>query len=63
MIVTIVTHAAMPNGTPDDVALAAALRERGHGARFAVWNDGVDWGATPLTVIRSTWDYHRTPAP
>lgn len=61
--VTIVTHAAMRDGTSDDVALAEALRKRGHGARFAVWNDGgVDWGVTPLTVIRSTWDYHRTPA-
>jgi len=60
--VTIVTHAAMPDGAPDDVALAAALRERGCDARFAVWNDdGVDWSATPLTVIRSTWDYHHTP--
>lgn len=61
--VTIVTHAAMPCGAPDDLLLAAALRARGAEVRFAVWSDnGIDWRATDCTVIRSTWDYHLVPA-
>ncbi len=61
--VTIATHAAMPEGSTDDRLLAAALRAAGVEARLAAWNDsGVDWGASPRTVIRSTWDYHVQPA-
>jgi glutathione synthase/RimK-type ligase-like ATP-grasp enzyme len=61
--VTIATHAAMPAGSTDDRLLGEALTAAGARVRFAVWNDsGVDWGAAPRTVIRSTWDYHLHPA-
>jgi glutathione synthase/RimK-type ligase-like ATP-grasp enzyme len=60
--VAIAVHAGLPDGAPDDVLLAEALRRRGVEARLAVWDDpAVDWGATPVTVIRSTWDYHLKP--
>jgi glutathione synthase/RimK-type ligase-like ATP-grasp enzyme len=60
--VTIVTHAGLPQGAPDDLILADALRRQGASVRFAVWDDGgVDWGASPVALVRSTWNYHRTP--
>ncbi len=60
--VTIVTHAGLPQGAPDDRLLAEALRRQGAAVRFAVWDDGgVDWGASLVAVVRSTWDYHRAP--
>lgn len=61
--VTIVTHAALPGGAPDDLILGDALRARGLAIRFAAWNDSrVDWSASVATVVRSAWDYHQTPA-
>lgn len=60
--VTIVTHAGAPRGTTDDCALAAALAAIGATFRFAVWNDrNVNWSASPIAIIRSTWDYHLQP--
>ena len=60
MDITIVTHAELPAGAVDDQLLAAALRRFGLDVRFAVWNDqDTDWTITPLTLIRSTWDYFR----
>lgn len=62
-MITIVTHAAMPGGAPDDLLLADAIMALGGSVRFAVWNDlAVDWSVGDQTVIRSTWDYHRDPA-
>jgi glutathione synthase/RimK-type ligase-like ATP-grasp enzyme len=53
----------MRHGTTDDRLLVDALQAAGARARTAVWNDaGVDWSASPRTVIRSTWDYHLQPA-
>ena len=61
--VTIVTHAAMPDGSTDDRLLAEALAAAGARVRFAVWTDGgVDWSRSRLTIVRSTWDYHLDPA-
>jgi len=61
-MITIVTHAAMPAGPPDDGLLVQALATRGVDARLCVWYDPeVDWARSPLTVVRSTWDYHRRP--
>lgn len=59
---TIVTHRAKPAGVPDDRLLADALVALGASARFAMWDDAsVDWAATPVTIVRSTWDYHFAP--
>jgi glutathione synthase/RimK-type ligase-like ATP-grasp enzyme len=61
--VTIVTHAAIPDGCQDDRLLAAAFAEKRIGTRFAVWDESsVDWRLTPTAVVRSTWDYHLKPA-
>jgi hypothetical protein len=61
--VAIATHAAMAAGSTDDRLLAEALVAAGASVRLAVWNAGsVDWSASRLTVIRSTWDYHLEPA-
>lgn len=58
MRIGLATCAALPDGWPDDRLLAAALRERGAEARFAVWDDPeVDWPGFDLVMIRSTWDY------
>jgi glutathione synthase/RimK-type ligase-like ATP-grasp enzyme len=61
-VITIVTHAAMPDGPRDDRLLAQALAARGAETRLCVWDDpDVDWAKSALTVVRSTWDYHRHP--
>ncbi|PSJ39607.1 ATP-grasp domain-containing protein [Allosphingosinicella deserti] len=61
--VTIATHDGAPDGTPDDISLADAIQETGATCRFAVWSDpDVDWAASAVTIVRSTWDYHLRPA-
>ena len=61
--ITLVTHAGAPEGVDDDHRLAAAIVGAGGEARFATWTDpAVDWSASTITVIRSTWDYHLHPA-
>ena len=58
--VVLVTCDAFPDLDPDDRLLAAELRRRGMSVAAAVWNDPrVDWSAARLTLLRSTWDYHR----
>ena len=60
--VTLVTHAAFPDGVEDDHLLAAALLRAGADVRLAVWDDpAVDWSLATVTAIRSTWDYHLHP--
>ena len=61
-IATIVTHRALPAGSPDDRLLALALTRHGIETRFAVWDEAsIDWEAAPITIVRSTWDFYRTP--
>lgn len=58
--VTIVTHSASPYGALDDELFGTSLQRCGLSVRFTVWNDPqADWTVSPLTVIRSTWDYYR----
>jgi hypothetical protein len=60
MDVTLVTGTDNSDHDPDEPLLLAALEAVGLRARVCAWNDAtVDWSETPLTVIRSTWDYHR----
>jgi glutathione synthase/RimK-type ligase-like ATP-grasp enzyme len=60
--ITIITHAAIPEGAPDDRMLENALVAQGARVRFAVWDDpDVDWAVTPLAIMRSAWDYHLSP--
>jgi glutathione synthase/RimK-type ligase-like ATP-grasp enzyme len=57
--ITLVSHAGAPAGVADDLALAAAITDAGGTARIAAWSDpSIDWAASPVAVVRSTWDYH-----
>ena len=58
MDLTLVTCSAMPEPDPDEQPLLDALAAAGIDARLAAWDDpDVDWNTSPLTVIRSTWNY------
>lgn len=60
--VSLITYAGMPRLCSDDMLLVDALEERGLRVRIVVWDDpSIDWSATPLSVIRSTWDYFHKP--
>ncbi|HZY97287.1 MAG TPA: hypothetical protein VFE35_09305 [Candidatus Cybelea sp.] len=57
---TLVTCEAKPTLDPDDRILLLELRKRRLSVSIAVWNDPqVDWRASRLCVLRSTWDYYR----
>lgn len=50
----------VPELDPDDRLLLRELRGRGLTVSVAVWNDPrADWAASRLSILRSTWDYHR----
>jgi glutathione synthase/RimK-type ligase-like ATP-grasp enzyme len=56
--VTIVTYEKYPDLAPDDQIFRDVLLRRGASVRCAIWSDpAVDWSASPLAVIRATWDY------
>lgn len=56
---TIVTCERVPDLDADDRLLVAELQSRGLTAAIGVWSDpSVDWSATRLCLVRSTWDYH-----
>jgi hypothetical protein len=58
MDLTLVTCRELPEPDADEQPLLDALAGAGVEARLAAWDDpDVDWGATPLTVVRSTWNY------
>jgi len=58
MDLTLVTCSDMPEHDLDEEPLLDALAAAGVEARMAAWDDlGVDWGAAPLTVVRSAWNY------
>ncbi|HET9477334.1 MAG TPA: hypothetical protein VFP63_07585 [Dehalococcoidia bacterium] len=57
--VFIATERVLPEADPDEDLLLEALAAAGVEPRLATWSDdGIDWSAGALTVIRSTWDYH-----
>jgi len=61
--VALVTCASIRELTDDDRPLLAELWNLGIKAEPAVWDDpSVDWGSYEAAVIRSTWDYHLSPA-
>lgn len=56
---TLVTCERVPALDPDDRLLLQKLCERGLKVSTKVWSDpSVDWEATGLCILRSTWDYH-----
>jgi len=57
---TFVTYSDLPNLDPDDRRVLDILEKRGYECAAAVWDSPeVDWSAAGVTVLRSTWDYHR----
>ena len=55
----IATCRDLPEPDPDEAPLMAALGDAGLTARLAAWNDpSIDWASAPMTLLRSTWDYH-----
>src|SRR3984957_17129855 len=60
--VTLVTCRAHPGLPEDDQFLLAALERRGMRHRVALWDDpDVDWGDSPVTLVRAAWDSHLNP--
>lgn len=60
--VALATSRAYPDLPADEQPLVAALRQAGHDARPAVWDDPtVPWSTAAAVVIRSCWDYHLAP--
>ena len=61
--VALVTCSSIRELTDDDRSLLIELWNLGIEAEPAVWDDpSVDWGSFDAAVIRSTWDYHLSPA-
>lgn len=57
---TLVTCEMVPTLDPDDRLILDELRGRGLTVRTAIWSDPhIDWSGSKLTILRSTWDYHR----
>lgn len=56
----VATCSQLPDLDPDDHVLVGALTALGASVRAEVWDDpSVDWGASDVCVVRSTWDYHK----
>lgn len=56
--VALATAGEVPDLDDEGRLLLGALRERGVDAHPAVWDDeGQDWAAYDLVLVRSTWDY------
>jgi hypothetical protein len=59
--VTLATCDPLPEPDPDMQPLREALDSLGLTSRVCVWNaSNVDWSRSPLTLIRSTWDYYHS---
>lgn len=57
---TLVTCEWVPTLDDDDRLLADELRARGMSVSIAVWSDpAVEWAASRMCLLRSTWDYYR----
>jgi hypothetical protein len=57
---TLVTCAMVPGLDPDDRLLLGELRRRGLEVSVEIWDDPcANWAASGLSILRSTWDYHR----
>jgi hypothetical protein len=56
--VALATCAAMPDGFEADWALKRELEAAGARASYEIWDDAdVDWNASDVVVVRSTFDY------
>lgn len=61
--IRVATCLALPEPDPDEARLRHALERAGIRARLCAWDDpDVDWVRQEPTIIRSTWNYHHSPA-
>lgn len=61
--IALASCAVLPEADPDEAPLLAALQDRGVKAEILAWDDPTArFERARLTIIRSTWNYHRTPA-
>ncbi|MGI9628836.1 MAG: ATP-grasp domain-containing protein [Longimicrobiales bacterium] len=59
-LILLASCSELPDGDPDTVLLADHLRVAGLQVEVQPWDaPGVDWSKAPITLIRSTWDYHQ----
>lgn len=57
---TFVTYSDLPDLDPDDRLVLEILSGRRFDCKVAVWDDpDVNWSEAGVTVLRSTWDYHK----
>ncbi|MDZ4834284.1 MAG: hypothetical protein SGJ27_10955 [Candidatus Melainabacteria bacterium] len=57
---TFVTYSDLPDLDPDDRLVFDILKNRGIDCQSAIWDDpNVDWSKAGVTVLRTTWDYHK----
>lgn len=56
----IATSSELPAFQPDDLGLAAALKNQGVESTICVWSDPqVDWSSFDAVLIRTVWDYYK----
>jgi len=60
--IALASCAVLPEPDPDEAPLLSALRDRDVKAEILAWDDpSARFDLARLTIIRSTWNYHRTP--
>ena len=59
MNVSLVSCDDLPGWEVDDNPLIFALQEKGVTVHRPSWSDDIDWGQFDISVIRTTWDYHK----
>lgn len=63
MRIALVTCKVLPEPDPDEAPLLAACAAAGHDAASVPWDDdGADFAAFDVALLRATWDYHHRPA-
>ncbi len=62
MKIALVSCLELPEPDFDEAPLLDALRDAGHQARSAAWDDpSVSWSSFDACVLRATWNYHTRP--
>ena len=62
MDVALASCLSLPEPDHDETPLRAALGEAGLSCAVLAWDDpAADWSAARLTVLHTTWNYHRHP--
>lgn len=57
----LLTYAGLPRGDDDDRVLVEAFKQRGVDIDWLIWNRHEPHPSHDVVLIRSVWDYHKTP--